>query len=713
MADTNPSTEEQVHTRDQIPVKEWKVAGMTCSNCAQSIQKSLEEEGLEQVDVNFSTGTVRFASDPNVSDKTVEKDIENLGYQVQHGDTDGDVAYQNVFRLLVASAIFTIPLFSAMFLPFPFLHNPIVQLLLATPVYAIGVYQFGRSAWYSLKGGIPNMDVLIFVGSTAAFGYSLTGTILQLGPAYQFYETAATIITLVLLGNLLEKRAVSKTTTAIDQLAALRPQQAKRVTTLDDGNETVEQVPAKDLHKGDTLQVNAGDSIPADGTLTWGDCHVDESMITGESMPVIKKAEMPVIGGTIVKQGTARLRVTATGQETVLSRIIDMVKQAQSEKPGIQQLADKVSSIFVPVVLGIALLTFGLSYGVFEVPLGAAILRSVAVLVISCPCAMGLATPTAVMVGIGKAANQGILIKGGRTLEQLAGIKQMVFDKTGTLTTGNFRITDFKNYSGDDVENRNAIHQIERYSSHPIAESILKYVAGWKTLSFKAVEEVSGSGMKAELEDGTQYLLGSSKIFQDGKDYPEHHIYLLKDGELAAGLDLEDELKPYASETIQYFNDQGLETVLLSGDQAEKTAKAAKGLGISTIHAEKTPDEKLAILEQLSAQKPTAMVGDGINDAPSLARADIGISLGHATEVAMQSAEVLLLDGHLESLPKAHKTSQQTLKTIKENLFWAFSYNIVAIPVAALGFLNPMFAALAMAFSDVMVIGNSLRLKFR
>ncbi len=713
MATDTPSNEEQTHFHGQIPVKEWKVDGMTCSNCAQSIQKSLEEEGLEQVDVNFSTGTVRFADDPDIPDKTIEKDIQSLGYQVQYESTKEDRSYRQVFRLLIAAAIFTVPLFSAMFLPFAFLHNPYLQLLLATPVYVIGAYQFGRSAWYSLKGGIPNMDVLIFVGSTAAFGYSLTGTILQLGPAYQFYETAATIITLVLLGNLLEKRAVSKTTTAIDQLAALKPQQAKRVIIKDYGQESIEQVPAKDLQKGDTLQVNAGDSIPADGILTWGDCHVDESMITGESMPVIKKTEMPVIGGTIVKQGTARLQVTATGQETVLSRIIDMVKQAQSEKPGIQQLADKVSSIFVPVVLGIALLTFALSYGVFEVPLGAAILRSVAVLVISCPCAMGLATPTAVMVGIGKAANQGILIKGGRTLEQLAGIKQVVFDKTGTVTTGNFRITQLKNYKGDDIENRNAIHQIERYSSHPIAESILKYLAGWKTLSFKAVEEVSGAGMKAELEDGTQYLLGSSKIFQDGKDYPDHNIYLLKNGELVAGLDLEDELKPKALETIQYFNDQGLETVMLSGDQQHKTEKLGKGLGFSTIYSEKTPDEKLAILEQLSAEKPTAMVGDGINDAPSLARADIGISLGHATEVAMQSAEVLLLDGHLESLPEAYKTSQQTLQTIKENLFWAFSYNIVAIPVAALGFLNPMFAALAMAFSDVMVIGNSLRLKFR
>ena len=713
MSEETTANHTQKSDTQQAPVQEWKVEGMTCSNCAQSIQKSLEEEGLENVDVNFSTGTVRFAEDPQVSPRTIEQDIERLGYQVANEDDDGDQAFRQTFRRFLGAAILTLPLFSSMFLPFAFLQNPYVQMALAAPVYALGAYQFGRSAWYSLKSGIPNMDVLIFIGSTAAFGYSLTGTILQLGPAYQFYETAATIITLVLLGNVMEQRAVSKTTTAIDKLAALRPQQAKRVSEGNENKGAIEQIPADQLREGDVVQVNAGDSIPADGILTWGDCDVDESMITGESMPVIKKTEMPVIGGTIVQQGNGRLRVNATGQQTVLSRIIDMVKQAQASKPSIQKLSDKVSAIFVPVVLSIALLTFSLSYWVFDVALGSAILRSVAVLVISCPCAMGLATPTAVMVGIGKAANQGILIKGGGTLEQMASIQRVVFDKTGTLTTGNFRITQFQNYSGDDVENRNAIHQIEQYSSHPIAESILRYIAGWKTLSFNSVNEVAGAGMEAELEDGTQYQLGSRAIFQDGEDYPEHHVYLLRNGELAAGLDLEDELKPNAREMVQYFADQGLETVMLSGDQQQKTQKLAERLSIDQVHAEKHPDEKLKILEDLSKEKPTAMVGDGVNDAPSLSRADIGVSLGHATEIAMQSAEVLLLDGRLESLSKAHTISNQTLKTIKENLFWAFSYNIVAIPIAALGFLNPMFAALAMAFSDVMVIGNSLRLKFR
>jgi len=281
------------------------------------------------------------------------------------------------------------------------------------------------------------------------------------------------------------------------------------------------------------------------------------------------------------------------------------------------------------------------------------------------------------------------------------------------LTIGEFKIKSYSNYSGDEIENRNAIHQIETYSSHPIAQSILKYIAGWKKLDFESVNEEKGAGMDARLTDGTHYQLGSAALLQDGQEYPDHQVYLLKNGALAAGVDLEDEVKDGAAEAVQYLQQQGIETILLSGDQAEKTAAMAGKLGIKQYYAEKQPDEKLTIIENLSKARPTAMVGDGINDAPALSRADMGISLGHATEIAMQSAQVLLLDGQLNTLVKAHQTGKQTLRTIKQNLFWAFSYNLVAIPIAAVGLLNPMFAALAMAFSDVMVIGNSLRLKFR
>ena len=693
-------------------VEEWQVEGMTCANCAQSIKHSLEKAGLTDVHVNFSTGLVRFKPSEAFDDKQIEKDIANLGYRVIKGD-EGDRAYKVMTWKLLFAAIFTLPLFSSMFLPFQWLHNPYVQLGLALPVYSLGVYHFGKSAWYSLKSGAPNMDVLIFMGATAAFAYSLTGTILQLGPGFQFYETAATIITLVLMGNVLEKRAVKKTTDAIDQLSALKPQKAKLVIQKGDDEEYIESVDANDVREGELLQVNAGDSIPLDGVVTWGDVHIDESMITGESLPVRKKQGQEVIGGTILKQGSLKMQVTATGEQTVLSRIVDLVKNAQAEKPSMQRLADKVSNIFVPVVLSIAALTFIVAFWGFGVTLGGAILRSVAVLVISCPCAMGLATPTAVMVGIGKAAKNGILIKGGNTLEKMGNIQQIVFDKTGTLTTGEFQISGYKNYKGDEIENRNAIHQIETYSSHPIAESILRYMAGWKKLDFEQVAEEKGIGMKATLKDGTTYRLGSAAIFEDGQDYPEHQVYLMKNGELAAGLDLEDELKNGAEEMINYFKGVGIEPILLSGDAKNKTKPLAEKLGIDKYYAEQRPDDKLEIIEKLSANKRTAMVGDGINDAPSLTRADLGISLGHATEIAMQSAQVLLLDGKLPTLKQAHEASTKTTSSIKENLFWAFSYNVVAIPVAAFGLLNPMFAALAMAFSDVMVIGNSLRLKFR
>ena len=710
---TNMKNTDKEQSTPKVPaVEEWKVEGMTCANCAQSIRNTLEKEGLENVHVNFSTGTVRFKPSEDIPAERISKDIERLGYKVVENES-ADGGYRRMVRKFAFAFVFTLPLFSSMFFSGTWLNKPYVQLALAIPVYALGFYHFGKSAWHSLKGGVPNMDVLIFMGATAAFGYSLTGTLLQLGPAYQFYETAATIITLVLLGNVLEKRAVKKTTDAIDELASLKPREAKMVIDTGDGREIIENVDVSNVRENEILQVNTGDSIPLDGVITWGHGHADESMITGESMPVIKETGGQVIGGTILKEGNLRMKVTATGEQTVLSRIIEMVKNAQTAKPSIQKLADKVSAVFVPVVLGIALLTFGLSYGIFGVPLGDALLRSVAVLVISCPCAMGLATPTAVMVGIGKAAKKGILIKGGDTLERLGGIKQVVFDKTGTLTTGEFKIKNYQNYKGDEIENRNAIHQIETYSSHPIAESILKYMAAWKNLDFADVKEEQGIGMKAELEDGTTYRLGSSQIFDNGKDYPEHQIYLLKNGELAAGLDLEDELKINAGEMVQYFKEQGMKVILLSGDKEEKTAELANKLGIDDYYAEKQPDEKLNIIEELSHNQPTAMVGDGINDAPSLSRADIGVSLGHATEIAIQSAQVLLLDGRLNTFSKAHGISRQTLKTIKENLFWAFSYNVVAIPIAALGLLNPMFAALAMAFSDVMVIGNSLRLKFR
>ncbi|MGI8892677.1 MAG: heavy metal translocating P-type ATPase, partial [Bacteroidia bacterium] len=615
-------------------------------------------------------------------------------------------------RKFIISLIFTLPLFSHMFLPFHVLHNPWVQLALAIPVYLIGVFHFGRSAWASMKTGIPNMDVLIFIGSTAAFFYSLAGTLMYAGTPlvenYLFYETAAVIITLVLLGNLLEQRSVSKTTTAIEDLARLQPLFAKKINA----DNSITEIEYNKIKKGDRLLVNEGDKIPTDGRIISGNIFVDESMITGESIPVEKTVSDLVIGGTIVTNGNINITATSVGSETVLSHIIRMVKDAQKAKPEIQKLGDKVSAIFVPVVIGIAVFTFLIAYFVFNLEASQALMNSVAVLVISCPCAMGLATPTAVVAGIGRAAKNGILIKGGNTLETLAGIKTIVFDKTGTLTTGKFRIKNFETYSVEKEEAKRIILELEKHSSHPIAKSI---VENWKNsvihngLNLTNIKEEKGVGMKASDEKGNHFLFSSQNTGDE-----KHDLYLLKNNELIAGLDIEDDVKTGSKELISFLKEQGIKTILLSGDRKENCERVAAEIGIEEVYSEKKPEEKLKIISDLSAVSPTAMVGDGINDAPSLTRASTGISLGRATQVAIQSAQVIIMnDDDITNIKQAILISRLSLQTIKQNLFWAFFYNVVAIPLAAIGLLNPMIAAFSMAFSDVIVVGNSLRLKTR
>lgn len=694
--------------------KSLSVDGMTCTNCAQTVNNFLTRKGLENVYVDFTSGKVTYEENKNVPQKEIEKGIRNLGYQVVKDENSGG-SYQALKKRFIFSLLLTLPLFLSMFLPFEWLRDPYFQLVLCTPVYVLGAYHFGKSAFSSLRMGVPNMDVLILLGSSAAFFYSLTGTLLVLGESYQFYETAATIITLIMLGNLLEQKSVKQTTTAIDELSRLQVKKARKITGNRNGREEVQEIPVDLLKQDDLLLVNTGDRVPADGEIVWGTGYLDESMITGESIPVHKKTHSKVIGGTILQEGTVKVKVSATGKNTVLSQIIEMVRNAQASKPRIQNLGDKVSAIFVPAVTLITLTTFTISYFLMDISLQSALLRAVAVLVISCPCAMGLATPTAVMVGIGKAAKKGILIKGGKTLEQFARIKQIVFDKTGTLTDGNFKISQLKLYDGhDENEINNVIKKLETHSSHPIARSIVKaldHVTG--SPDFKTIQEEKGTGVKAEDHQGNLYKIGSANMLTNGKTYPEHQVYLFKNEALVAGIDLEDQVKEQSGATVEYFNNQKVSTILLSGDKEEKTRILANHLKIREYFAEKSPGEKLSMVQQFSEQKTTAMAGDGINDAPALSRAHVGISLSNATEVAIQSAEVVLLNGKISGLPMAHKISKKTLTTIKQNLFWAFFYNVIAIPVAAAGLLNPMIAALSMAFSDVMVIGNSLRLKIR
>lgn len=690
------------------------IEGMTCANCALGIKRQLEKKGIEGVNVNFSTGEASYINANDLSIEEIKESINSIGYKVIDKD-QADGGASGLEKRFYISLIFTIPLFLHMFFSKDFILNNVwVQLGLCLPVFIIGILHFGKSALGSLKSGVPNMDVLIVIGITSAFGYSLYGTMAYLGLPeahnYLFYETAATITTLVLLGNVLEHRSVKQTTTAIKELNQLQKTEAKRV--LPDGE--TELVDYNDIKENDILLFNTGDKIAVDGEIIWGDAIINEAMISGESTPVTKTLTNKVIGGTIVADGSIKMKAEKVGNETVLSKIIEMVKNAQQDQPAIQKLGDKVSSIFVPIVIGISTLTFMLAYFVFDIALQQAIMQSIAVLVISCPCAMGLATPTAVMVGIGRAAKKGILIKGGSTLEQFAKGKNIVFDKTGTLTTGNFVIEKTKLYAAiDEQELKNLLFSLEQHSSHPIAKSISAYLKlEAKVVELTDVKEIKGKGIEAKDQQGNRYQLGSYRLAEKLTANQTHSIYLIKNNELIAGVDIADELKDNVSETITLLNQQGLNTVMLSGDRDKKCNDLAVQIGIKTVYSQQLPEEKLQKIEELQKTNPTIMVGDGINDAPALAKASVGISLSNATQVAVQTAQIVLLnDKDLSQVYEAYLISKHTLKTIKQNLFWAFFYNVVAIPIAAFGFLNPMVAALAMAFSDVIVIGNSIRLK--
>ncbi len=698
-----------------------EVDGMTCSNCALGVTKRLEKRGLDNVDVNFSTGEVRYKKTSEIAKEAIESDIESLGYTVKSNNNNDKKRFWKltITQKFYISLAFSLPLFMHMFVSWHVLHHPLVQLGLCLPVFLLGFFHFGKSGLGSLKSGVPNMDVLIFIGSTSAFLYSLWGMIMHYGTPemsnYLFFETAATIITLVFLGNLIEHRSVQQTTSAIKDLSELQVETANRIT-FKDGIEEIETIAANEIKVGDPLLVKSGDKVPTDGKITEGEASIDESMISGESELVKKKKDSEVIGGTIISDGTFKMVALKVGKQTVLSQIIELVKQAQGNKPNIQKVGDKVAGIFVPIVVGIAILTFLIWYFVVDVDFKIAMLNAIAVLVISCPCAMGLATPTAVMVGISRAARNGILIKGGYSVEVFAKAKHIVFDKTGTITTGDFMVENTqiyqKEYTLDIIHS--ILMSLEMYSTHPIAKSIVKQYKGKvKLTSLKEVKEIKGLGMQAKLEDGNVVQLGSEKILKDNLKQ-NHSIYLTINNELIAGIDIKDEIRKNAKETINNFTKAGFESYLLSGDKNQKVKEMADKLGITNYEGQQLPEEKLAKIDALNKDGFTVMVGDGINDAPALAKANIGVSMSSATQVAINSAEIVLLNKeNLDAVWDAYNISNHTYITIKQNLFWAFAYNVIAIPIAAFGFLSPMLAALSMAFSDVIVIGNSIRLRYK
>lgn len=702
---------------------DWKVEGMTCTNCALSINRYLEKEGQKDIKVNFIGGEVSFEMDGNKTKDELTKGIADLGYKVVDEKTathpeNLKIKKQHFFSNHLQRFLFCLPFTLVLMLHMlpwhpAFLMNPWIQLAICLPVYVVGMNYFGVSAVKSLRRGIPNMNVLIAIGSTAAFVYSIIGTLGNMGMDYVFYETAATIITLVFLGEWVEHKSVDTTQKELKKLAATQKVMANMIAFDEEHKEIIFTVENTSLHVGDLILIKTGEQVPIDCKILWGDAAVNEALLTGESKPIKKTKKDALIGGSMLTDGIVKAQVTAVGKDTVLSNILTLVKEAQSEKPPIQQLADKISAVFVPVVLAIALLTFLINYFAFDVSGTSSLMRSIAVLVISCPCAMGLATPAAIAVGLGRAAKNGILFRNAKSLELFKNIQSVVFDKTGTLTKGNFNVTGFQSMELSDENFKQVVFSMEKFSNHPIAKAIAE---SWKMnnpVSWKKIEEIKGLGIKAEDAEGNSYLLGSYKIAASQTNDNTHTAYLLKNDKLIGWFNLEDEIRPEAKEVITYLHKKNIETILLSGDTLDRTKKIADTLGIDKVYAEKTPEEKLKIIEKLNTEKPVAMVGDGVNDAPALAKATIGISMSDATQLAVQSAQVVLMNKGIHQLPLALGLGKYTFKTIKGNLFWAFIYNVVAIPIAAIGLLQPGIAALAMGFSDVVLAINSLWLRFR
>ena len=694
----------------------WKVEGMDCTTCALNISKYLEREGLKNVKVNFATGDLLFEETTEEKKEKITKGIAGLGYKVANlehptSSTGHRFLSTHLHRFLFCLP-FTLVLMLHMFekwIPIHLLMNPWVQLSLCVPVYLVGMSFFGKSAWKSIRNRMPNMNVLIAVGATAAFIYSLYGTLSGQAEQYMFYETAATIITLVFLGNYLEDASVSSTQRALKKLAKSQKVMANMIAFDDEHKEQIFPVENTQLRVGDLVLIKNGEQVPIDCKILWGEAHVNEAIITGESAPVHKFQKDKLIGGSVVENGTVKAQVTAVGDDTVLSGILNMVKEAQGEKPPVQQMADKISAVFIPIVLGIAFVTLVVSWIVLK-EFTPALMRSIAVLVIACPCAMGLATPAAIAVGLGRGARNGILFRNATSLESFKDIKQVVFDKTGTLTTGKFQISEREHGTMNEEAFKNLVYSLEKYSNHPIAKCISEE---WKTkdeIKWKKIEEIKGLGMKAEDNDGNIFIAGSFKVAEQFTKDEKHNVYIVKNNELLGWIDVKDELRPESKSVIQYLHSKNIKTILLSGDRLYKCKEIAAELGIDEVIAEQTPEQKLLKIAELTAVTPTAMVGDGINDAPALAKATIGIAMNDASQIAMQSAQVVLMNHGLKKLPDALGLGKHTYLTIKQNLFWAFAYNIVAIPVAAFGFLSPTFGALVMGMSDVVLAINSVRL---
>ena len=693
------------------------IEGMDCNNCAESISAMLRKKGIKDAHVNFATGEAFFTPVNGFTVDDAISSILSMGYRVLDEKNPELPSFFTLEKKLLFCVFFTVPLLLHMLPGFDFLDRPALQLILSLPVVLVGFFHFGRSAWSSLKNLFPNMDVLIFTGFTSAFFYSVIGTFFT--PAneqqhhYFFYETAASIITLVLLGNYIEHKSVKKAASSVELLNTIKPATARIVVRVGEKEKYI-LTEIRNVKKGDVLQVNTGERIPADGVISEGTGYADQSMFTGESEMIFLDIGKKVIGGSVLTDGNVKVVADSVGEDSYLNKMIEMVKKASFKKPSIQQLGDRVSAIFVPVVLLISLVTFLLARFVFGLDNFHAVMNAIAVLVISCPCAMGLATPTAVMVGIGRSARQGIIIKGGNILQQLAEAKNFLFDKTGTLTDGNFRILKIEIHDNSFSEEkvRGLLYAMESKSSHPLGRAICAELEMFAGETVHESKETKGVGIKARVGE-VWYELGSARILPKDFSHDGGQIFLKSENRVIASVFLQDHLRLGAAALMQYLQHEGIHTAVLSGDTSDKCRTLSEKTGLKNYYSDLLPHEKLTKIHEYNERGMAVMVGDGINDAPSLSAAAVGISYSTATDIAVQSADVILLEGSLEKIREARELAKATLLTIKQNLFWAFCYNAVAIPLAACGFLNPMWGAAFMAFSDLMVIGNSVRLNYK